>query len=200
MRRLESSVTGMVIDHVAAEAHFSGPQLIFSQIAGQTSGGGSDLRQWHGHLLRRQDAAQSRLQREPGTAPQSRRCRSAGHRTTSDQLRRERRHDCRRPQAQQGPLPARPGECRRCGPAAQCARNGARRRGRNPADRAPSTGSSTSSLPGATSRSSALASTAGGAPISRSAGLPTRRVSPARPTLCKAITILPGVSFGLIAA
>src|SRR5439155_7774304 len=38
--RLESSVTGMVIDHVATQAHFSGPQLIFSQIAGQTSGGG----------------------------------------------------------------------------------------------------------------------------------------------------------------
>ncbi|HEX5258208.1 MAG TPA: translocation/assembly module TamB domain-containing protein [Sphingomicrobium sp.] len=39
--RLESQVTGMVIDQVAADAHFSGPQLIFSQIAGRTSGGGS---------------------------------------------------------------------------------------------------------------------------------------------------------------
>jgi translocation and assembly module TamB len=39
--RLESPVTGMVIDHVATQAHFSGPQLIFSQISGQTSGGGS---------------------------------------------------------------------------------------------------------------------------------------------------------------
>jgi translocation and assembly module TamB len=39
--RLESQVTGMVIDHVGAQAHFSGPQLVFSQIAGQTSGGGS---------------------------------------------------------------------------------------------------------------------------------------------------------------
>ena len=39
--RLESSVTGMVIDHLASQARFSGPQLIFSQIAGQTSGGGS---------------------------------------------------------------------------------------------------------------------------------------------------------------
>ena len=39
--RLESQVTGMVIDHVATDAHFSGPQLIFSQITGQTSGGGS---------------------------------------------------------------------------------------------------------------------------------------------------------------
>ena len=39
--RLESQVTGMVIDHVASQAHFSGPQLIFSQISGQTIGGGS---------------------------------------------------------------------------------------------------------------------------------------------------------------
>ena len=39
--RLESAVTGMVIDHVAAQAVFSGPQLIFSQISGQTPGGGS---------------------------------------------------------------------------------------------------------------------------------------------------------------
>jgi translocation and assembly module TamB len=39
--RLESAVTGMVIDHVAAQARFSGPQLVFSQIAGQTSGGGT---------------------------------------------------------------------------------------------------------------------------------------------------------------
>jgi translocation and assembly module TamB len=39
--RLESAVTGMVIEHVASEAHFSGPQLIFSQISGQTGGGGS---------------------------------------------------------------------------------------------------------------------------------------------------------------
>ncbi|MFL6721738.1 MAG: translocation/assembly module TamB domain-containing protein [Sphingomonas sp.] len=39
--RLESQVTGMVIDHVASQARFSGAQLIFSQIAGQTSGGGS---------------------------------------------------------------------------------------------------------------------------------------------------------------
>ena len=36
--RLESAVTGMVIDHLAAEARFSGPQLIFSQIAGQHAG------------------------------------------------------------------------------------------------------------------------------------------------------------------
>ena len=31
----------MVIDHVASQARFSGPQLIFSQITGQTTGGGT---------------------------------------------------------------------------------------------------------------------------------------------------------------
>jgi translocation and assembly module TamB len=39
--RLESQVTGMVIDHLAADAQFSGPQLIFNHIAGNSSGGGS---------------------------------------------------------------------------------------------------------------------------------------------------------------
>lgn len=39
--RLESAVTGMVIDQLSTEARFSGPQLIFSQIAGRTAGGGS---------------------------------------------------------------------------------------------------------------------------------------------------------------
>ncbi len=39
--RLESQVTGMVVDNIAADAHFSGPQLIFSQITGQTAGGGT---------------------------------------------------------------------------------------------------------------------------------------------------------------
>src|SRR5262249_925230 len=39
--RLESAVTGMAIDHLAAQARFSGPQLIFSQISGQTTGGGT---------------------------------------------------------------------------------------------------------------------------------------------------------------
>ena len=39
--RIESQVTGMVIDHVVSQASFSGPQLIFSQITGQTTGGGS---------------------------------------------------------------------------------------------------------------------------------------------------------------
>jgi len=39
--RLESQVTGMVIDHVATQARFSGPQLIFSQISGNTVNGGT---------------------------------------------------------------------------------------------------------------------------------------------------------------
>jgi len=39
--RFESQVTGMVITNIAAQARFSGPQLIFSQITGSTPGGGS---------------------------------------------------------------------------------------------------------------------------------------------------------------
>jgi translocation and assembly module TamB len=39
--RLESSVTGMIIDQIASDAHFSGPQLIFGRISGRTAGGGS---------------------------------------------------------------------------------------------------------------------------------------------------------------
>ena len=39
--RLESQVTGMVIDGITSDARFSGPQLIFSRISGNTSGGGS---------------------------------------------------------------------------------------------------------------------------------------------------------------
>ena len=39
--RLESPVTGMVIDQVQSQARFSGPQLIFTQISGRTAGGGS---------------------------------------------------------------------------------------------------------------------------------------------------------------
>jgi translocation and assembly module TamB len=39
--RLESAVTGMVIDQLTAEARFSGPQLIFSRISGRTSGEGT---------------------------------------------------------------------------------------------------------------------------------------------------------------
>jgi translocation and assembly module TamB len=39
--RLESAVTGMVVTNVASQARFSGPQLIFNQISGNTAGGGS---------------------------------------------------------------------------------------------------------------------------------------------------------------
>ena len=39
--RLESAVTGMVLDGLAAQANFSGPQLIFSQLTGKTAGGGT---------------------------------------------------------------------------------------------------------------------------------------------------------------
>ena len=39
--RIESAVTGMAVDQLAAQARFDGPRLIFSQISGRTSGGGS---------------------------------------------------------------------------------------------------------------------------------------------------------------
>ena len=39
--RLESAVTGMVIDQLASQARFSGPQLIFTQLTGRTTGGGT---------------------------------------------------------------------------------------------------------------------------------------------------------------
>jgi translocation and assembly module TamB len=39
--RIESAVTGMIIDGLAAEARFSGPQLVFTRIAGRTSGSGA---------------------------------------------------------------------------------------------------------------------------------------------------------------
>ncbi|MGH6728901.1 MAG: translocation/assembly module TamB domain-containing protein, partial [Sphingomicrobium sp.] len=39
--RLESAVTGMVIDNLSTEARFSGPRLIFTRLSGNTSGGGT---------------------------------------------------------------------------------------------------------------------------------------------------------------
>ncbi|MEO6581284.1 MAG: translocation/assembly module TamB domain-containing protein, partial [Sphingomicrobium sp.] len=39
--RLESAVTGMVIDQLAADARFSGPKLVFNTMTGRTGGGGT---------------------------------------------------------------------------------------------------------------------------------------------------------------
>ncbi len=39
--RVESAVTGMVIDQLASEARFSGPKLVFSRLTGRTGGGGA---------------------------------------------------------------------------------------------------------------------------------------------------------------
>lgn len=39
--RLESAVTGMVIDQLTTDARFSGPRLVFQRLSGNTSGGGS---------------------------------------------------------------------------------------------------------------------------------------------------------------
>ena len=110
--RLESQVTGMVIDHVAAEARFSGPQLIFNQISRPDHRRRVGHRHRLGDFFRRQRASEPRVHREPGAAAQSRRCRRARDRTAETQFRRERRDDLRQLQAQQRPLPARPGEQR----------------------------------------------------------------------------------------
>ena len=95
--RLESPVTGMVIDQVQSQARFSGPQLIFTQISGKTAG------RRHGHGLRlgdiqrRTHRAQPVVPGQPGTAAQPRRYRRAGHRAASDPFRRARRDDFGRP-------------------------------------------------------------------------------------------------------
>ncbi|WP_310468127.1 translocation/assembly module TamB domain-containing protein [Sphingomonas sp.] len=39
--RLESAVTGTVLDNLAAEGRFAGPRLIFSKLSGRTKGGGT---------------------------------------------------------------------------------------------------------------------------------------------------------------
>ena len=39
--RIESAVTGMVIDQLTAEARFGGPRLMFTRLGGRTSGGGA---------------------------------------------------------------------------------------------------------------------------------------------------------------
>jgi translocation and assembly module TamB len=39
--RLESAVTGMVIDQLASDARFFGPKLVFSRLTGRTGGGGA---------------------------------------------------------------------------------------------------------------------------------------------------------------
>jgi len=39
--RLESPVTGTVIDHLIAQGRFAGPKLVFSRLSGQTSGSGA---------------------------------------------------------------------------------------------------------------------------------------------------------------
>ena len=108
------------------QARFSGPQLIFSQITGADGGRRVGHRAaasvtFSGGTHR----AQPVVQRQPGAAAQSRRRRRAGHRPAADPVRRAGRHDLGRPQARQGPLPARPGERRRRRAAAQGARNAA---------------------------------------------------------------------------
>ena len=121
--RLESAVTGMVIDHLAAQAHFSGPQLVFTQLTGQTSGGGTLSGGGLRHLRERQDRAQPRVQRQSGAAPQPRRRRCPGHGPAGDPVEWAGRHHLGQPPSRQGPVPARPRQQRRIGAPAQRARH-----------------------------------------------------------------------------
>ena len=62
--RLESAVTGMVIDQLAADARFSGPQAgVQPDRAAGRGGGGSIDGQRHGHLLGRPDACSTSTSR-----------------------------------------------------------------------------------------------------------------------------------------
>ena len=127
--RLESSVTGMVIDNVVSQARFSGPQLIFSQITGSTAGGGSisgngsvtfsggrtalnlSFNANQALLLNRDDVA-ARV-----TGPVQIRSDGQGGTISGDF------------KLNKGALPARPSERRRCRSTAQCARKRPRARG-----------------------------------------------------------------------
>ena len=109
--RLESPVTGMVIDQVQSQARFSGPQLIFTQISGRTAGGGSVS--GTGSVTFSGGGPRSTCRsRQPGAAAQPRRYRRAGDRPAADPFRRAGRDDFGRPEARQRALPARPGERR----------------------------------------------------------------------------------------
>ena len=110
-----------------SQARFSGPQLIFTQISGRTAGRGSVTGTGSVDFRRRTHGAQPVVPGEPGAAAQPRRHRRAGDRPAADPFRRPGRDDLGRPQAQQGALPARPGQ--RGGERA--AAPGARPRGRS---------------------------------------------------------------------
>ncbi len=69
-----------------SQARFSGPQLIFSQIAGQTTGGGTVAGSGSVTFSGGKTAAQPVLQRQPGAAPEPRRRRRAGDRSAADQV------------------------------------------------------------------------------------------------------------------
>ena len=130
--RLESPVTGMVIDQVQSQARFSGPQLIFTQISGKTAGGGTVTGSGSATFSGGRTGAQPVVPGQPGAAAQPRRYRRAGHGAAADPLGRAGRNDLGRSQAQQGPLPARPGERRGRRAATPGPRPRSRSRGHHP--------------------------------------------------------------------
>ena len=106
--RLESPVTGMVIQQLAAQARFSGPQLIFSQITGTTAGGGSISGQRQRDLLGGRTALNLSFNADQALLLNRDDVAARVTRPVADPFGRAGRHDLGRPQAQQGPLPARP--------------------------------------------------------------------------------------------
>ena len=195
--RLESPVTGMVIDQLQSQARFSGPQLIFSQISGGPRAAARSRAAVRSTFSGGADRAQPVVQGQPGAAAQPRRYRRASDRAAADPFRRAGRDDLGQSKAQQGPLPARPGE--RCGAACRSSRSataGSTRR-RDRGRRTSIRGSSTLKIarqrpPGRRPRHRQ--------PLDdrpqRSAASPTRRASPAAPTWCAATMISPDATSG----
>ncbi len=198
--RLESPVTGMVIDQVQSQARFSGPQLIFTQISGRTAGGGSvsgtgsatfsggrtalnlSFQANQALLLNRDDIA-ARV-----TGPLQIRSDGQGG-TISGDLRLDKgRFQLGRASAAASV------------PQLHVRDRGRRSRRRDSRSRTSTRGNSPSSSPAATSRSLASASTAAGRPTSTSAALPMRRALPAAPTSSAATMISPGATSSSIAA
>ena len=195
--RIESAVTGMVIDQLAAEARFSGPQLIFSRLAGRTSGGGCDRRLGHGHLLVRAarlldlnfNASQALLLDRDDIA-----ARVTGPLTDPIERRRAARSPAtcgstRAASCSAGPAPPRRFRSSRCGIAASIPKRSSR-------SRSSARGGSISSLPATISTCAGSGSAAAGEPTSTSAGPPMRRASPAAPTWCAAIMTSPAAASG----
>ena len=123
--RIESAVTGMVVDRIQASGRFSGSRLVLTGISGSTPGGGSVSGQRGGRFLGRARRRSTSIS-TPARARLLDRDDIAATVTGPIAIRSSgaRRDDQRQSPARQRPLHARPGERGRVGAAAQ----GAQRR------------------------------------------------------------------------